>query len=77
MGKQLRAEIAAGGSNITDMARMIGIARSALDNYVTGKRAIPIPIAYKVCESLGIDPHVVVARAEERFATETRHTAAR
>lgn len=49
------------------MARSIGIARSALDNYVTGKRAIPVPTVYAVCETLGIQPHVLVSRAEERL----------
>lgn len=70
VGRQLRAEIAAGGSSISAMARSIGIARSALDNYVSGKRAIPVPIAYEICATLAVDPHVVVMRAEERLAAE-------
>ncbi len=70
VGRQLRAEIAAGGSSIAGMAREIGIARSALDNYVTGKRSIPVPTVYAVCVRLGIDPHIVIARAEERLQTE-------
>lgn len=68
VGRQLRAEIAAGGSNIASMSRAIGIARSALDNYVSGKRAIPVTVAYAICAELGVAPHTVVERAEERMA---------
>lgn len=67
VGSQLRAEIAAARSSIAAMARTIGIARSALDNYVTGKRAIPVPIVYSICAALDIEPHVLFARAEERL----------
>ncbi|WP_200838839.1 MULTISPECIES: helix-turn-helix domain-containing protein [Microbacterium] len=70
VGRQLRAEIAAARSSIAAMARDIGIARSALDNYVTGKRAIPVPVVYAVCAAVGLEPHVLVARAEERLAAD-------
>ena len=44
VGRQLRAEIAAAGSSIAAMSRGDRHRqRSALDNYVTGKRAIPVP----------------------------------
>lgn len=75
VGRQLRGEIAAAGSSIAAMARQIGIARSALDNYVTGKRAIPIPIVYAVSASLGIAPHLVLSRAEERLRSEDERLA--
>ena len=67
VGRQLRGEIAASRSSIAAMARTIGIARSALDNYVTGKRAIPVPVVYSVCAALDVEPHVLVSRAEERL----------
>lgn len=67
VGSQLRAEIAVAGSSIAAMAREIGIARSALDNYVTGKRAIPVPIVYAVGAAVHVEPHTVLARAEERL----------
>ena len=75
VGRQLRGEIAAAGSSIAAMARQVGIARSALDNYVTGKRAIPIPIVYAVSTILGIAPHLVLSRAEERLRAEDGHLA--
>ncbi|WP_295101442.1 helix-turn-helix domain-containing protein [uncultured Microbacterium sp.] len=70
VGRQLRAEIAAAGSSIAAMAREVGIARSALDNYVTGKRSIPVPILYAVSAALDVAPHVVITRAEERLRSE-------
>ena len=70
VGRQMRAEIAAARSSIAAMARDVGIARSALDNYVTGKRAIPVPVVYAVCATLGVEPHILVARAEERLAAD-------
>lgn len=77
VGRQLRAEIAASRSSIAAMARTIGIARSALDNYVTGKRAIPIPIVYAVCAAVNVEPHVLIARAEERLDSAEGDTGAR
>lgn len=76
VGSQLRAEIAAKGSSIAAMAREIGYARSALDNYVTGKRAIPVPVVYAVGAALGVAPHVILSRAEERLATESARSGA-
>lgn len=70
LGRQIRAEIAAGGSSIAAMSRTINVARSTLDNYVTGERAIPVTVAYAICESLRISPADVVRRAEDRFRSE-------
>lgn len=70
VGRQLRAEIAAGRSSIAATAREIGVARSVLDNYVTGRRAIPVPVLYRVCRAFDIEPHVVMARAEERLRSD-------
>ena len=75
VGRQMRAEIAASRSSIAAMARSISIARSALDNYVTGKRAIPVPVVYAVCATLRLEPHVMLARAEERLRADGEPTA--
>ncbi|WEK60417.1 MAG: XRE family transcriptional regulator [Candidatus Microbacterium colombiense] len=71
VGRQLRGEIGAAGSSIAAMARDIGIARSALDNYVTGKRSIPVPVVYAVCAAVKVAPHVLLQRAEERLSTDS------
>ncbi len=54
MGKQIRAEIAASGMSISSVARDLDLARSALDNYVTGKRAIPVPIVYQLDDNMKV-----------------------
>ena len=76
LGKQIRAEIAAAGMSISSVARDMDIARSALDNYVTGKRAIPVPVAYRIGEIVGLDAQVIVQRAQERFDLEEREAPA-
>lgn len=72
IGRQIRAEISAAGQSILGVARELGMARSTLDNYVTGKRDIPVPVAYQVAEFLGIDPQVLIQRATERFHAEDK-----
>ena len=67
LGRQLRAEIAAGKSNIAGMAREIDVARSTLDHYVNGVRPIPASAVYDICAVLGVSVADVVRRAEERF----------
>lgn len=74
VGRQVRAEISAAGSSVAAMARRIGIARSALDNYVKGERSIPVPIVYAVCDAVQIEPHVLVERAEQRFVDDEATT---
>jgi transcriptional regulator with XRE-family HTH domain len=70
VGRQLKAEIFAAGSSIARMARDIDVSRSALDNYTTGKRDIPVPVLYLVSAVVGVEPHVILDRAEERLRTE-------
>ncbi|ALX67373.1 helix-turn-helix domain-containing protein [Microbacterium sp. XT11] len=72
VGRQMKGEISAAGSSIAAMARELGIARSALDNYTTGKRAIPLTTFHDVCVALGMEPHEMLARAEERYRAEER-----
>ncbi|MFL2002175.1 helix-turn-helix domain-containing protein [Microbacterium sp. A1-JK] len=70
IGRQIRAEISAAGQSILGVAKELGMARSTLDNYVNGKRDIPVPVAYQVAELLGLDPQVLIQRATERFHAE-------
>jgi plasmid maintenance system antidote protein VapI len=72
IGRQIRAEISAAGQSILGVAKQLGIARSTLDNYVTGKRDIPVPVAYQVAELLGLDPQTLIQRATERFHAEDK-----
>lgn len=70
VGQELQGQISAAGSNIAEMARKIGISRSALDNYTKGKRDIPVPVLYTVCTVIRRNPHTMLRLAEERLQEE-------
>jgi transcriptional regulator with XRE-family HTH domain len=65
---QVRAEIAAAGTTVAGVARATGINRETLDRWVKGERAMTIATLYRVAAAVGVDPHTIVERAEERFA---------
>jgi transcriptional regulator with XRE-family HTH domain len=67
---QLRAEAAAQGITVVELARRSGINRETLDRWLKGERAISVPTMFQLAQVLGVDPFVVVKRAEERFETE-------
>jgi len=67
---QVRAEIAAANTTVAGVARTAGINRETLDRWVKGERALSIPTLYRISVAVGVDPHVIVQRAEERFAAE-------
>lgn len=70
LAAQVRAEIAARDESVASVARITGINRETLDRWVKGERAFNIPNTYRVAIALGMDPHLLVLRAEERFASE-------
>lgn len=68
---QVRAEIAAANTTVAGVARATGINRETLDRWVKGERALSIPTLYRISVAVGVDPHMIVQRAEERFAAES------
>ena len=68
---QVRAEIAAAGTTVAGVARATGINRETHDRWVKGERALSMPTLYRISVAVGVDPHVIVQRAEERFAAES------
>ncbi|GAB3616039.1 hypothetical protein GCM10027416_05960 [Okibacterium endophyticum] len=69
---QLRAEAAAQNVPVVRLAQRAGINRETLDRWLKGERPLSVPTLYKVARALEIEPSLVVARAEERFASESR-----
>lgn len=67
---QVRAEIAAANTTVAGVARATGINRETLDRWVKGERALSIPTLYRISVAVGVEPHVIVQRAEERFAAQ-------
>jgi len=65
---QVRAEIAAASQTVAGLARATGINRETLDRWVKGERDLSVPTLYRIAVALGVDPHRIIQRAEERFA---------
>lgn len=71
VAQQLRAEIAAAGHNVIDIANSAEIPRVSLDRWLKGKRPITIANLYRVCAVIPIDPRVLIERATLRFHEQT------
>lgn len=67
---QVRAEIGARDSSVSAIARATGINRETLDRWVKGERQFNISNLFRVASALGMDTHLLVKRAEERFIEE-------
>jgi len=67
---QVRAEIGARDSSVAAIARSTGINRETLDRWVKGTRQFTISNLFLVADALGMDTHLLVKRAEERFVEE-------
>lgn len=67
---QVRAEIGARDSSVAAIARATGINRETLDRWVKGERQFNIANLFRVADALGMDTHLLVKRAEERFIEE-------
>lgn len=67
---QVRAEIGARDTSVAAIARETGINRETLDRWVKGERQFNIANLFRVASALGMNTHLLVKRAEERFVEE-------
>ena len=67
VSQQLRAEIAAAGHTVIDIAQRAEIPRVSLDRWLKGVRPLTVPNMYRVCAAIPIDPRVLIERATVRF----------
>ena len=65
---QLRAEAAAAGMSIVDLARHSKTSRSSLDLYLKGTRQMPLEVLYRIADVLDVEPATILSRAQERQA---------
>ena len=63
---ELRAERARVKKTIDQIVTDTGYAKTTVLNYLNGKRDIPLSALREICRSLGVDPRVIVSRADER-----------
>ncbi len=70
VASQVRAEIAARGESVHSVARTSGINRETLYRWTRGERPFTVGTLFQVAEALGMDTHLIVERAEQRFEEE-------
>lgn len=47
-----------------ELARRAGVGREAMNNYLNGKREMPVQVFMKVAEALGVTPQWIFEEAE-------------
>ncbi|KAM9863097.1 hypothetical protein ACI1US_00982 [Leucobacter sp. BZR 635] len=71
---QVRAEIGARDSSVAAISRETGINRETLDRWVKGERQFNVANLFRVADALGMDTHLLIKRAEERFVEENAYS---
>ncbi|MGP5376326.1 helix-turn-helix domain-containing protein [Brachybacterium alimentarium] len=71
VGQQLRAEIAAAGTSAKKISEKISMDRTTLHRYLHGQRDIPLSALVRIAGGIGVDPAVVLDRAEERAGSDS------
>ena len=66
VSQQIRAETSAAGLSAAKVARSIGMDRTTLHRYYNGERDIPLSALFRIAEGIGIDPAIILDRAEQR-----------
>ena len=70
LATQIKVELADREMEQRDLANAVGIESATLSRYMTGKRSMPMPTFFKVAETLGLSPQVLMQRAEARVQPE-------
>lgn len=70
VGNLLRAEATFKGLSVVKLSALSGIERNTLTRYLTGERAIPLPILYRIAEVLETKPERIIIDATSRMQGE-------
>ncbi|NWL13259.1 hypothetical protein DM793_18505 [Paenarthrobacter nitroguajacolicus] len=68
LATQIKVELAERDMDQKDLAAAMGIERATLNRYLKGHRSMPMPIFFKLAESLAVSPQALMQRAEARIA---------
>lgn len=68
INQQIRVELAERGMDQKTLAEVMGTGRDTLNRYLTGHRSMTAGTFFKLTESLGIAPSVLLGRAEARLS---------
>lgn len=66
LGAEIRAEAAAQHVTISELSRAAGVNRASLYTWIDAKVAFPVHGVETIAGVLGMPPHVLLLRAEER-----------
>jgi transcriptional regulator with XRE-family HTH domain len=66
LAAEIRAEAAAQNTTIATLATRIGVSRSALHNWTTSRRDMPISALCAIADVLNTPASELMARAEQR-----------
>ena len=67
---QIKVELTARQMDQKDLAEAAGMERVTLNRYLKGHRSMPMPVFFKIAETLGISPRTLMERAEARIQEE-------
>lgn len=64
----IKMEMTANGNmSQAKLATAAGVGREAMNNYLSGKREMPITVFMRVADALGVTPHWIFQEAEKRM----------
>lgn len=66
LGQEVRAEAAGQRITLTALAKMVGMPRSGLYNYLDAERDMPYTVLNSLADALRVPPFVLIERAEDR-----------
>jgi transcriptional regulator with XRE-family HTH domain len=72
VGATLRAEASFRGLSAAALSRATGIEYVTLGRYLKGERSIPLPVIYRVAESLNMSVGELIESAQGRMDSESR-----
>ena len=66
LGQEIRAEAAAQRLTIAELSVKAGVNRSSLYTWLDGKANFPLDGLVRIADALGVPPHVLLHRGEDR-----------
>ena len=67
VGLELKGAIAARGWTATAVAQATSHSPAALSRWLSGQKALPMPVLLEACDVIGADPREIVERAYSRL----------
>lgn len=72
LATQLKVELVERSWTQKDLAEAVGVGRPAMNEYLKGRKSIPMPTFFKVAEVLGLTPATLMMRVQARVQPEAQ-----